>query len=528
MRSDNLPPDVAWMALDHTSDIVLCLGEAGEIVSANEAAYLRLGYNPGELTGVSIRHISPDFIVLPGSDGLSINGPCNFQSNMITNNDDPDIPVEVSLVSLVRGQQIIYWVFARDISLRILTVEALRQSELKFRGAFHDASVGMAIFSLDGYFSDVNPFLCDTLGYSVEEFRELHFLDITHPDDIESSRMHDRMIRQGKIPFGYHEKRYLRKDDTPVWFIASDSMIHDESGHGQYVLTHYQNITKRKEVEQALRASERTFRLFMDNMPGMAYIKDRESRYVFCNSFLKQRIKPQGFEDIVGLTDNEIYNPEIATQITSNDNEVLSTGQVSKFIEEIPGPAETEQWLANRFPINHDDDSDLLGCVAIDISNLVKTQRELEAKERQLEAQAGHLEQANTALKVLLDHREKEKSQMEKTMMTTLEKLVVPYLQEALTAGSTEDVTTYIDIALSNIKAIAAPFASRMFSLKTKLSPAEMKVADLLRHGKTTDEIADLLLISPYTVARHRESIRRKLGLINKKVNLKSYLQALA
>ncbi len=528
MGAHNLPPDVAWMALDYASDIVICLDEKRNIIHINEAAQLHLGYEIEELISVPVHRISPDFPALPEPGGPGLDKPLAFRTKMVGKGGRTMVPFDVSLVSFAMDERTYYWAFARNITLRTMAEEALRQSELKFRGAFQDAAVGMAIFSPDGYFSEVNPYLCETLGYTEEEFKNFHFLDITYPDDIESSTLYDNMIRQKKIPSAYHEKRYIGKNGKPVWFIASDSLMRDETGETQYVLAHFQDITKRKEIEGAVKAAEKRFRLFMDNMPGMAFIKNREGRYLFGNRFMEKRIQASGLEGISGITDNEIFEPEYAKQIARNDNEVLVTGESVELIEERPGPSGTEEWLVSRFPINHDDGSTLLGGVAIDISAQVETQRSLEEKEKQLGAQAENLEQVNTALKVLLDHREQEKVKLEETMMASLEKLVLPYLQEALQTGSAKAKRTCIDIAISNIKDISAPFARRLSTSQARLSPAELRVADLLRHERTSDEIAELLAISPYTVARHRESIRRKLGLTNKKVNLKTYLQTIS
>ena len=259
MKLYTLPPEVAWEALNHTSDIVLCLDGRGDIIYANEAANLVLGYGQDELTGQSIFEISPDLTALPELGGTDTNGSSNFHSNLNVKGNGSSIPVEVSLVSFRLNNKTYFWAFARNITLRTMAEDALRQSEGKFRGAFHDAAVGMAIFTPEGYFSEVNPFLCETLGYTEGEFKRFHFLDITHPDDIESSVLHDSIIRDGKVPFAYHEKRYLHKNGEAVWFIASDSLIRDESGNPQYILTHYQNITKRKEIERALRAGRKDF-----------------------------------------------------------------------------------------------------------------------------------------------------------------------------------------------------------------------------------------------------------------------------
>lgn len=523
----DLPTEMAWFALDRATDIVICLDREWKVVHINQAGLDRLGYRADELIASSILEISPDFPALTELDRLGLKAPCSFRAHMAAKGDRPAIPLDVVLAAIDTESQTYYWVFARDITLRAAVEEALRQSELKFRGAFHDAAVGMAIFSLDGYFLEVNPFLCETLGYSEDEFKGFHFLDITHPDDIESSRLHDSLIREGKVPFAFHEKRYLHKNSTPVWFIASDSLMRDETGQALYVLTHYQNITKRKEVEQALQAGERRFRLFMDNMPGIAFIKDGAGRYVFGNQGLTERVSGAG-DRMEGKTDFDLFERDYARRIADRDREILATGQAVELIEQRPGPSGPEEWLISKFPITNADGTGLLAGVGIDISELVQAKRALEEKETQLQTQAANLEQVNTALKVLLDQREQEKVQLEDTMMATLEKLVLPYLQEAAGGGGGDRRKLNIEIAMSNIGNITAPFAGRLTTVMARLSPTELKVADLLRHEKTTYEIAELLTISPHTVARHRESIRRKLGLTHKKVNLKTYLQTIS
>jgi PAS domain S-box-containing protein len=528
MKKPELPYDAAWTALNHASDVIICLDGQRNIIHINEAVKSKLGYEAAELLGFPIDRISPAFPALPDSIRQGGDKTNVFQAQFIPKDGGTMVPCEVALASFVMDNQAYFWVFARDITLRLSTMEALRQSELKFRGAFNDAAVGMAIFSPEGYFLEVNPYLCKTLGYSQDEFRKFHFLDITHPDDIESCARYDAMIRQKEISFAYHEKRYIAKNGKAVWFLASDSLMLDESGNEIYILAHFQNITKRKESEHAVIAGEKRFKLFMDNMPGMAFIKNQEGRYVFGNRFMEQRIKGRELAGISGKTDSQIYRPEYAKRILGNDQEVLSTGEPAEMIEKRPGAAGDEEWLVSRFPIKHDDGSTLLGGVAVEVSTLLQTQRALEDKEKQLKAQTVNLERLNTAMKVLLDHREQEKIQLQDGMAATLDKLVLPYLQDAYKAGSTNEMQTYLNIAISNLKDILAPFAGRLSAAQTKLSPAELRVADLLRHEKTTAEIAGLLSISSYTVSRHRESIRRKLGLTNQKVNLKSYLKTIS
>lgn len=645
----------AGIALDCSTDLILCSDYLGSIRYANKAACQILGYSSEEFLHLTLEDLGRPFEInaMVGQYyDLGRSEPAKVNSNYLAR-DGRRVPVEVFFTPFKDEGEELYWINARDLSLRIEAEEVLREGEEKFRGAFEDVAVGMAIFSPDGRFLEVNGYVCNLLGYTEEELqaktyldithpddkekslrtdqriisgeedstwlekryltkdgrtvwimlssslirdtqgepkyfvshiqditdqkrvegellesremfrsafedaavgmaifrpdghfqeantffrrilgyseaeiKKFHYLDITHPDDADHSVEFDRRILTGEIPFASYEKRYLRKDGTPVWILVSNSLVHDTQGEPLYFIAHLQDITGSKEAEQALQVSERRFSLFMDNMPGEAFIKDSEGRYVYCNTFFERQANPDQPQKIVGRTDAQIYPEEYAAKFEENDRLVLESGKAKEFVEQTPAESEPRQWLCCRFPIPQDDGTTLIGGVAIDVTARLKFQKQLEAKEGQLEIQAEQLEKVNNALKVLVEHREQEKLDQERSMLATLEKLVAVNIREALATRSPDRQATLLEIALSNLKEVSTPFAERLTTLESKLSPAELKVADLLRHGQTSDEIAEVLSISPHTVARHRKSIRRKLGLTNQKVNLRTHLQS--
>lgn len=160
------------------------------------------------------------------------------------------------------------------------------------------------------------------------------------------------------------------------------------------------------------------------------------------------------------------------------------------------------------------------------ITERKRMEEALQAKEKELKSQAQNLEEANTALKVLIDHMKQQSLEQEKNIMANLEKLVFPYMDKLQKTILDNYQKVYMDIIKANLDNITSGFAGRLSTLETSLTPMELQVADLLRQDKTTKEIAELLSLSTTTISFHRRNIRKKLGLVNKKVNIKSYLQS--
>lgn len=155
-----------------------------------------------------------------------------------------------------------------------------------------------------------------------------------------------------------------------------------------------------------------------------------------------------------------------------------------------------------------------------------KSAKLIDQRQALIEKAAG-LEQANEALKNLLEHREIEKKAIEQTMAANLKRFVFPYLNDLERQKIGEDAKTYVNIIRANIEQLILPVSKSMSGAYLDLTPMEGKVADLIRQGKSTKSISALLTVSVSTVEKHRNSIRKKLGLVSKSVNLQTYLNSL-
>jgi PAS domain S-box-containing protein len=153
-----------------------------------------------------------------------------------------------------------------------------------------------------------------------------------------------------------------------------------------------------------------------------------------------------------------------------------------------------------------------------------KAMKALRESERSLATQNANLEELNTALKVLLRKRAEDRAEIEEKFFLNRRQLIQPYLEKLKQSGLNERQMAYAGILESNLDDLVSPFVSSLSSGYLRLTPAEIQTADLVRRGKTTKEIAELLTLSHRTVEFHRENIRGKFGLKKQKTNLRSYL----
>ena len=162
-----------------------------------------------------------------------------------------------------------------------------------------------------------------------------------------------------------------------------------------------------------------------------------------------------------------------------------------------------------------------------EIEERKRVEMALRKREKEHKAQSDHLENVNIALKVLLKQRETDKQEMEGKVISNIKELVNPYLERLKTGRLSTRQNTLVHVLETNLNNIVSPFIRNLSAQFTHFTPMEIRIANLVKEGKTNKEMADLLLISKNTVMFHRYNIRRKLGIKNKKVNLRTYLSAI-
>jgi DNA-binding CsgD family transcriptional regulator len=162
--------------------------------------------------------------------------------------------------------------------------------------------------------------------------------------------------------------------------------------------------------------------------------------------------------------------------------------------------------------------------LARQVEDRKRAEAELRKREKELKAQSLHLEEVNTALRVLLKQREDDKKELGEVVVSNIKELIYPYLDRLQKSRLTSMQKTMVDVLGSNLDNIVSPFISKLSSKYINLTPTEIRVANLVKEGRTNKDIAELLCLSKNTILFHRQNIRTKLGLKKTKKNLRSHL----
>jgi PAS domain S-box-containing protein len=286
------------------------------------------------------------------------------------------------------------------------------------------------------------------------------------------------------------------------------------------ILLAIEDITERRRLEDLLTESEERYRrLFETANDGILLLEKHEGKVTHANT---------AATEMLGYSKEECIGKklqDIGVSLDMGDfQKVMQTLDKSGIIyyDDVPIKTKAGQYIDTD--IYMVDRARLVQCNIRDITERKKAEEALRERERELEIKTHNLEEANIALKVLLKRRDEDKTDLEDKILLNIKELVVPYLEKLKMSRLDEQQKTHVSILESNLNDITSSFSHRLSSKYMNFTPAEIQIANLLRQGKTNKEIGELLNSSERTVAFHRGNIRRKLGLKNKKVNLKSYL----
>lgn len=521
---------------DYSLDAILLTMPTGEIIAANRAAQALLGMTEEEICrGERAGMVVQDEALTRALEAREKNG--QWRGTLTyRRKDGSTFPVEISsnVFGGPDGRALTILIF-RDITERVRLEGELRLSVSKYRDIFENVPVGLYQVSPEGRFIRANDHAARILGYDSPAELMDAITDIAAQVYMDPSKR-DEAVRllteSGKIENFEIECRH--KDGSPVWVSFSAKVVRDGRGNILYHEGVSQDITERKRFEEALRESEERFRLFMDNSPTIAWIKDDKGRYVYLSRNLAERVGV--CEDSIGKTDADLWPPDVAEKFRKTDLAVLAAGCPVEATEETVAPdGSRSYWLSCKFPFRVSGRRYVAG-IGLDITERKKVEEELtvyrdrletlvKERTRELEEKTEILEELNAATRVLLRQRQEDRKEIEERFMANMKALILPYAEKLKGTGLDERQRSYVTIMETHLDEILSPLAKSM--QHHHLTPTETQVASLIKDGKPTKEIAAIMGVAPSSIDTHRKSIRKKLGLNNTKINLQSHLRAI-
>jgi PAS domain S-box-containing protein len=433
-----------------------------------------------------------------------------------------------------------------DISTLKETEELLRESKQRFRNLTEITSDWIWEVDKNGFYTYVSPKIRDMLGYEPEEIIGKTPFDLMPPEEADRVTKIFNNISASQKTFDCLENLNLHKDGHPVVLETSGIRTFSDAGEFLGYRGIDRDITKRKRTEELLRKQahdldERVKKL--NCFYGISKVRERPDiafeemlqeivdlipaswQYpeITCARIIieGQEYKTKNFKETVWKqTSNIVVHGKLIG--------ILEICYIEKKPESDEGPFQKEE--------RH-----LISSIAERLGRVTEHKRaegalrkahdELESRvaerTRELKIERSNLEEANIALQVLLEKRQEDKKEIEDSALTNVKELIVPYIEKIRRTKLDDQQKAILSIIESYLNEIISPFTRKMSLKYLNLTPTEIQVANLIRHGSNSKEIAEFMGLSPRTIYNHRKNIRKKFGLENKKTNLRSHLLSL-
>jgi PAS domain S-box-containing protein len=246
------------------------------------------------------------------------------------------------------------------------TEAALLRSNERFRCIFDNAPIAISLADTQTYrIVEVNQAHHELFGYSNADLATMTFVDVTHPADVTQNLELITQLLDGTTARFRIEKRFVKKNGDWLWATLTVTLIHDPDGH-PYTLAMIEDITDRKQAEEALRESQQLLQRVIDSVPTAIFWKDRQCRYLGCNHQFAIDAGLATPAAIVGKNDFDLPWAVHAERCQLEDRQVITANQPKLSSEGLLVKAGGEHcWIkTSKVPL-HDNEGAVVGVLGI-------------------------------------------------------------------------------------------------------------------------------------------------------------------
>ncbi len=472
------------------------------------------------------------------SDGTSVI--VLLSANLVFNDENQPICIMVSFIDITKRKKIEEELRIKDFAIAS-SVQGIGIGDLEGNVVYVN-NAALRMWGAD------NP--ADVIGRSSLEFAQ---------DEAEALKVMTAVLENGSWE---GEMAGFRKDGSPIIIYLSASLVYNDAGEPVCTMDSFIDITASKKIEEELRIKD----FAVTSSINAIVIGDLQGNITYVNQAFLDMWGDDNTAEVLGRS-----AVSFARDPAQAEHAMSVILQEGRWYGEIEGVKKDGTPMTVLLSANLVTDTDgtpvcMMGAF-VDITDrknaetaLAEANEELEIRvaertqelvtanerllkeieerkkietslretEEHLRDQSLNLQETNTALKILLKQRDKDKADLEEKVMANVKSLILPYIEKLKNTPISSSQQTYLEILENNAQDMVSPYMKKLSSQYQQLTPMQIQVADLVKAGKTTKEISELLNLSDRAIEFHRNNIRNKLGLKKKKMNLRSYLLSLS
>jgi PAS domain S-box-containing protein len=405
---------------------------------------------------------------------------------------------------------------AMDITTRKMTEDKLKESGNFYRTLFETTGAATMILENDMTVSLVNSEFEKMTGYKKSDWEgKKKWTEMVAPEDIPQMQKYHRLRRvdPNAVPKNYEFRLVDSRNSMRDILITVDVI----PGTDKSICSDI-DLTELKDAERKLKESERFYRTLFETTGNATIIIEKDMTISLINS---------EFEKLTGYKKEEWEGKKKWTELVAGKEDLDRLKNYHQIRRKSP------DLVPRNYEYRMRDSQGRIRNIYCTVDMIPGTSKsfssftditEIRNAEQELSRKSKKLEDLNTTLTVLLNKRSEDLEETQNSILSNVKELILPYIEMMKQSNMDQKSMSFVELIESNLKEIVSPFTNKLSSQYMNLTPKEIQIANFIKEGKTSKEIAKIMNLSKSAIDVHRYRLRRKVGLNGIKTNLQNHL----
>ena len=405
---------------------------------------------------------------------------------------------------------------AMDITARKMTEDKLKESENFYRTLFETTGTATMILENDMTVSLVNSEFERMTGYKKSDWEgKKKWMEMVAPEDIPKMQKYHRLrrVNPASVPKNYEFKLVDSLKRIRDILITVDVI----PGTHKSICSDI-DLTELKDAERKLKESESFYRTLFETTGNATIIIENDMTVSLVNS---------EFEKLTGFKKEDWEGKKKWTEFVAGKEDLKRLTNYHQMRRKTP------DLVPRNYEYRMRDSQGRIRNIYCTVDMIPGTSKsfssftditEIRNAEQELSRKSKKLEDLNTTLTVLLNKRSEDLEETQNRILSNVKELVLPYIKMIKQSNLNQKSMSLLELVETNLKEIVSPFTNKLSAQYLNLTPKEIQIANFIKEGKTSKEIAEIMNLSKSAIDVHRYRLRRKVGLNGVKTNLRNHL----